>query len=1130
MLIQPVARAQETYGYDAWSAVADTIRNAVVGQRYNLSSPFLVPGSERVTLGPSVLGEGDYTINYRLGVIRFRALLPEKAELVVSYRKAPFTLNPVYSLRDIEISEPGTGDTVTVAPLRTSGPRQDVRLGNLVFGGTKSISFTMGNNRGTSLDQSLQASIEGQLTPTIKVRALLTDNNLPVQPEGNTEELEYLDKVFIEIEGSNAKTTLGDFGFQNNVSTFSPFTRQLKGITAEAWMDRGRITAAGAESKGEFRTLEFRGSTGLQGPYELLSASRNTGEVVIAGTERVYFDGRRLARGQNRDYTIDYDRATLTFTPLVLVTNDSEIAVDFEVTQDRYDRSTLFTTAQSTAMPGGLGLDIVFARESDNKDNPKNYAFTDDEKETLRDAGDDPTKALTSGITLVEPGSGDYILVPADSVAASPAYFEHDSLGNYAVLFVEVGEGAGDYVLGGIDNRGIRYYRFSGEDAGNYAVGKLLPLPESVTLVTARIRREGGEHLVLDAEWNMSEHDRNLFSSTGDGDNHGNAGQFRIGLKNVPFVVGRLRLTGSLNTIDDRFKSFDKSRPSFFYRDWNLENVSLTGRETIQEYAAGLSRTDVAMVGYSLARIDRIDVNGQKHEGTARLGRDEDRTITGRAFDTETKRLEEVRLRRHLTASAAFGMFGFRPSATWSRERYLQDAFTAPDSGFAYELVRVRLSDRSARTVSAAVTVEDRKTEEITASFQDWTDTRRDQTVSVEMAVRGASARGELHVTHREEHDLLSDERRSADLARLQGFVRSTGAGVRADLNYEISQKAARTLLRSVIFVGEGNGDYNAQGDLVGKGRGAFSVVFSPTTSTIPTSAVNLNFRVSWKHPGTRRGRFGAGSGAGVAPVGVWAWVRSNVSLDQTITISEESTFDSAWRVYLMVPNALQRDNTTVYGATNIRQDWTFLDGYQSVSLTYRFQRKDEEDNRFEGIHENRYFEQHLARLSRSVSPMLTLTGEVSREIQRRNGIGIDAGSGAAYDIVAQSALGGAGFLLPGGSSIDIDVKYTGRVDRMMSAEQTLLTLRPKTTWRLTRAVSVFASYDITRAWDVNVGEVRPVVFARDGDSHRWNVTPTLRLSRYISLVAAYNGRRETVFSGLRITDHELKVETRAFF
>jgi hypothetical protein len=78
--------------------------------------------------------------------------------------------------------------------------------------------------------------------------------------------------------------------------------------------------------------------------------------------------------------------------------------------------------------------------------------------------------------------------------------------------------------------------------------------------------------------------------------------------------------------------------------------------------------------------------------------------------------------------------------------------------------------------------------------------------------------------------------------------------------------------------------------------------------------------------------------------------------------------------------------------------------------------------------------------------------------------------------------------------------------------------------------VSVFASYDLTRVWDVNVGQVTPIVFERAGDSHRWNFTPTIRLAKHISLVVAYNGRRETVFSGLRITDHELKMETRAFF
>jgi hypothetical protein len=1123
------ASAQQTYGYDAWSAASDTLASVVVGQRYNLSSPFLVPGSERVSVGPTVLGNEDYDINYRLGVIRVRAQLPEDARVVVSYRKAPFTLNPVYSLRDIEISEPGGGDTVTVTPA-VRQRRPELNMGNLVFGGTKSISFTVGNNRGTSLDQALHASIEGQLTPTIKVKALLSDNNLPVQPEGNTEELEYLDKVYVEIEGSHAKTVLGDFGFANDVSTFSPITRQLKGLTAEAWIDGGRIVAAGAKSKGEFRTVEFRGTTGLQGPYELLSASRNTGEVIIAGTERVYFDGRRLARGQNRDYTIDYDRGTISFTPKVLVTRDSEIAVDFEITQERYDRSTVFTMAQTQLLPGGLDLDVAFARESDNKDSPKNQAFTEQEKQILRDAGDDPTRALASGVTPTESGSGDYILVPADTLAGIPAYFQYDSLGTYVVSFVEVGAGSGDYELEGINSRGMRYYRFVGVRAGNYSVGKMLPLPESVTLVTARVRRQRGDHLVLDAEWNVSEHDRNLYSTEDDRDNHGNAAQFRLGLKNVPFLVGRLRVTGSLNTIDDRFKSFDKSRPAYFYRDWNLENVKLSGRESIQEYNAELARGELALVGYTLGRIDRVDVSGQKHEARVRIGRDQDRMLGGRTFDTRTERPDDVRLRRHVTATAAFGMFGIRPSATWARERYLQDAFAAPDSGFAYELTRVRLSDRSAKKVSAAIELENRQTEEITVGLPDWTDTRRDRTVSAELAVRGDAARGELEVTHREEKDLIADDTRFADLARVQGFVRSARAGIRANLEYEISQMAARTLVRSVIFVGEGNGDYNEQGDLVGKGRGAYSIVYSPTTNKVPTKAVNLNLRFSWKRPGAGAMRFGSGAGRKEVGGGLWSWVKANIALDQTIAVTEESTYDSAWRIYLMVPSALQRESTTVYGATNIRQDWTLLDGYPSVSLTYRFQRKDEEDNRFEGVHENRLYGQHLVRLSRSVSSAVTLTGEVSREVQRRGGGGIDAASGATYDILAHSILAGAGFLLPEGSSIDVDVKYTTRTDRVLDAGQSLLTLRPKTTWRVSRMISVFASYDVTRAWDANPAASRPLLFTREGDTHRWNLTPTFRLSKYISLVASYNGRRETVYSGRRITDHELKVETRAFF
>ncbi|MDH3196864.1 MAG: hypothetical protein OEO21_01355, partial [Candidatus Krumholzibacteria bacterium] len=311
--------------------MVDTLRDVETGRRLTLAHAFLVPASDIVVVAGATLTREAYRIDYHMGTLRIDTPVPPGSVAIVRYRRQPVMLSPVYSLRPVEISE--SPERAPPARATTFEERAEPTLRNLAFGGTKSVSFTVGSDRGSTLDQTLQATIEGNVTPTIKVRALLSDNNLPVQPEGNTETLEYFDQVFVEIEGTRARTTLGDFSFTNTLSSFSPVTRQLKGISASAWREGGaRVSAAGATSKGVFRTAEFRGTTGLQGPYELLSASRNTLEVVIAGTERVFVDGVQMQRGQNQDYVMDYDRGSVTFTPRRLVTNDTEIAVDFEVT------------------------------------------------------------------------------------------------------------------------------------------------------------------------------------------------------------------------------------------------------------------------------------------------------------------------------------------------------------------------------------------------------------------------------------------------------------------------------------------------------------------------------------------------------------------------------------------------------------------------------------------------------------------------------------------------------------------------------------------------------------------------------------------------------------------------------
>jgi hypothetical protein len=254
------------------------------------------------------------------------------------------------------------------------------------------------------------------------------------------------------------------------------------------------------------------------------------------------------------------------------------------------------------------------------------------------------------------------------------------------------------------------------------------------------------------------------------------------------------------------------------------------------------------------------------------------------------------------------------------------------------------------------------------------------------------------------------------------------------------------------------------------------------------------------------------------------------VSLDQTVRVHEETSYDPAWKVYFMVPSALQRDESTLEGSTSIRQDWSLLDGVRNTSLTVRYQRDDEEENRFQGTRENRFTGEHTVRLSRSLSALVTATGQVARGKRRRDGAGIPLGTGSSYDVTSRSALGGIGLRFSAGSSADIDVTYTDQEDSESGARQTLAGFNPRLSWRVGDHVNVFGSYEFTQTWDRSDTVVRPIFFTSEGDSHRWTLTPNLRVTKMITVVASYQGRSEKGYTGTRITEHELRLETRAFF
>ena len=96
----------------------------------------------------------------------------------------------------------------------------------------------------------------------------------------------------------------------------------------------------------------------MQGPYKLSGINNEKYIIIIAGGEKVYLNGERLKRGENNDYVIDYANAAITFTTNKLITSDSRIAVDFEYTDKKYERTFFSVNARKAFFENKLNLSL----------------------------------------------------------------------------------------------------------------------------------------------------------------------------------------------------------------------------------------------------------------------------------------------------------------------------------------------------------------------------------------------------------------------------------------------------------------------------------------------------------------------------------------------------------------------------------------------------------------------------------------------------------------------------------------------------------------------------------------------------------------------------------------------------
>ncbi|TRX23967.1 hypothetical protein [Flavobacterium franklandianum] len=561
-----------------------------------------------------------YKINFGKGtLILSENFIINSDSLTVHYLRLPESLTKEYRIYDdSKMVSNGASAGSLYKVEGESLQKINIPFEGLNTSGSITRGVTIGNNQNSVLTSNLDLQITGKLSDKVSLRASLQDNNIPLQDGGYSQKLDQFDNVFMELFSEKWNIRAGDVFLENHKTQFLNFNKKAQGIAASFDFgnedNKTNVFASAALVRGQYAKSDFVGQEGNQGPYKLIGQSGELYVLVISGSERVYVNGILLKRGENNDYTIDYNAGEILFTPLFTITSEMRIAVEYQFSNQNYTRLVTYAGGSHESKKWSFGSYLY--SENDLKNQPLQQSLLAEQAQILVEAGDNKDLMVAPSAYL-DSYSENKILYKKVVVNAVEV-FEYSNNSDdvlYNVRFSQVAANKGNYILKNSAAIG-RIYEYiealNGVAQGNYEPVIQLIAPIKSQVATFLGKYNPSEKTAIDFEIGISNNDKNLFSSQGDSNNEGlatkiNARQqfFSRKWNGVAFA--------NYQFIAKDFSSVERLYSIEFGRDWNLGTTAIGNQSYL---VSGLQMTlpEKGSMVYQFEKLDFSDnFSGNRH-------------------------------------------------------------------------------------------------------------------------------------------------------------------------------------------------------------------------------------------------------------------------------------------------------------------------------------------------------------------------------------------------------------------------------------------------------------------------------------------------------------------------------------